>query len=67
MTLNDELAVDFLNAVLTQYPDAQPTLVAHSPFEILVAVMLSAQTTDRAVNAITPKLFAAYPDAATRA
>lgn len=62
--MNDALAVEFLNAVLQQYPNAQPTLVAHSPFEILVAVMLSAQTTDRAVNAITPKLFATYPDAA---
>lgn len=61
--MNDQLAVEFLQAVLAQYPNAQPTLVAHDPFEILVAVMLSAQTTDRAVNAITPKLFAQYPDA----
>ncbi|MCI1985478.1 MAG: endonuclease III [Lactobacillus sp.] len=60
--MNDAQAKDFLNAVLARYPDAQPTLNARNPFEILVAVMLSAQTTDVAVNAVTPKLFAAYPD-----
>ncbi|MFD1485674.1 endonuclease III domain-containing protein [Lacticaseibacillus baoqingensis] len=60
--MNDQQAQTFLNAVLARYPNAQPTLTAHDPFEILVAVMLSAQTTDVAVNAVTPKLFAAYPD-----
>ncbi|KRK73298.1 endonuclease III domain-containing protein [Lacticaseibacillus nasuensis] len=62
--MNDTQAVAMLNAVLRLYPNAQPTLTATTPFEILVAVMLSAQTTDVAVNAVTPKLFAAYPDAA---
>lgn len=65
--MNDDQARAMLNAVLALYPDAQPTLTAHDPFEILVAVMLSAQTTDVAVNAVTPKLFAAYPDAAAMA
>lgn len=59
--------IRLLQAVIAFYPDAQPTLVAHDPFEILVAVLLSAQTTDVAVNAVTPKLFAAYPDAETMA
>ncbi|HBZ33917.1 MAG TPA: endonuclease III [Bacteroidales bacterium] len=36
-------------------------LVWHNAFELLVAVMLSAQCTDKRVNLVTPRLFAAYP------
>jgi endonuclease-3 len=43
------------------YPDAGIELDFGSPFELLVATVLSAQTTDRRVNAITPALFAAFP------
>lgn len=56
-----------LNLVLALYPDPQPTLHAENPYQILVAVMLSAQTTDVAVNACTPGLFAAYPTPAAMA
>ncbi len=35
-----------------------------TPFQLLICVMLSAQTTDKRVNMITPALFAKYPDAA---
>lgn len=45
------------------YPEAGCELDFRTPFELLVATVLSAQTTDRRVNAITPTLFAAYPDA----
>jgi endonuclease III len=45
------------------YPDAKCELDFRSPFQLLVATILSAQTTDRRVNAVTPALFAAYPDA----
>ena len=45
------------------YPDAKPALHFRNPFELLVAVILSAQCTDVKVNAVTPALFAAYPDA----
>lgn len=45
------------------YPDAGCELDFTDPFELLVATVLSAQTTDRRVNAVTPALFAAYPDA----
>jgi endonuclease III len=38
-----------------------------TPFEMLIATILSAQTTDKSVNAVTPKLFARYPDAAALA
>lgn len=34
-----------------------------SPFELLVATILSAQSTDRTINSVTPALFARYPDA----
>ncbi len=45
------------------YPDASSELDFTSPFELLVVTVLSAQTTDRRVNAVSPTLFAAYPDA----
>jgi endonuclease-3 len=45
------------------YPDARSELDFTSPFELLVVTVLSAQTTDRRVNAVSPTLFAAYPDA----
>jgi len=44
------------------YPDAGCELDFRTPFELLVATVLSAQTTDRRVNAITPALFSAFPD-----
>lgn len=44
-------------------PNAKSELNFSSPFELLVAVMLSAQCTDARVNIVTPPLFAAYPDA----
>ena len=42
-------------------PVAESELVFASPFQCLVAVMLSAQCTDKRVNMVTPALFAAYP------
>lgn len=46
------------------YPDARCALTFHNPFELLVATVLSAQTTDKGVNKVTPILFKRYPDAA---
>lgn len=46
-----------------RYPDAHCELDFADPFELLVATVLSAQTTDVRVNAVTPTLFARYPDA----
>jgi endonuclease-3 len=46
-----------------QHPTAHCELDHRSPFELIVAVVLSAQTTDVAVNKATPKLFARFPDA----
>jgi endonuclease-3 len=51
-----------INRVLADtYPDARCELDFTSPWELLVVTVLSAQTTDRRVNAISPTLFAAYP------
>ena len=45
------------------YPDAHCELDHRSPFELLVATILSAQCTDRRVNLVTPALFQRWPDA----
>jgi len=45
------------------YPDARAELDFTTPLELLVATVLSAQTTDVRVNQTTPELFATYPDA----
>jgi endonuclease III len=42
-------------------PDAETELHYHNPYELLVAVILSAQCTDKRVNMVTPALFNAYP------
>ena len=44
-------------------PVAETELHYETPFQLLVAVILSAQCTDKRVNMVTPALFAAYPDA----
>ena len=49
------------------YPGDQPALDYRDPFTLTIAVMLSAQTTDRQVNKVTPELFRRWPDAAAMA
>ncbi|MEN6477365.1 MAG: endonuclease III [Rectinema sp.] len=49
------------------WPEAKPLLEYRSPFELLCAVVLSAQCTDEQVNRVTPGLFARYPDVAAMA
>lgn len=49
------------------YPYARCELDFSTPLELLVATILSAQTTDVGVNKVTPTLFARYPDAAAYA
>lgn len=44
-----------------KYPDAETELIYDSPFQLLVAVILSAQCTDKRVNLTTPALFEKYP------
>lgn len=57
---NKQRIYDELDAL---FPDAGCELNHKNPFQLLVAVMLSAQTTDVSVNKVTPALFAAYPSA----
>jgi endonuclease-3 len=52
-----------LGALERSYPDAKIALNFSSPFELLVATILSAQCTDERVNLVTPGLFARYPTA----
>jgi endonuclease-3 len=52
-----------LRALDKAYPQARTALVYRTPFELLVATILSAQSTDATVNRITPMLFARFPDA----
>jgi len=61
------LALETLHRLAEQHPSAHCELDYRSPFELIVSVVLSAQTTDVGVNKATPKLFARFPDAASLA
>ena len=61
MVLSKKRARKVLEEIIALFPDAKPSLDFTNHFELLVAVMLSAQTTDAAVNKATPDLFAAFP------
>jgi endonuclease-3 len=52
-----------LDALEGQHPGADTELRYETPFELLVATILSAQSTDQRVNLVTPALFARYPTA----
>lgn len=60
MLLNEKDYREVLDRLRQAYPDARPALVFSSPFELLVATMLSAQCTDRQVNKCTDVLFKKY-------
>ena len=51
-----------INYFVLNSPDAKTELIYDSPFQLLVAVILSAQCTDKRVNLTTPKIFEEYPD-----
>lgn len=55
-----ERALKAVEILKNEYPDAKCSLTASNPFELLVAVRLSAQCTDARVNLVTPALFAKY-------
>lgn len=50
-----------LDELARLYPDSRTALRFETPFQLLVATMLSAQCTDRTVNQVTPALFARWP------
>ena len=55
-----ERALKAVEALKAEYPDAECSLVASDPFQLLVATRLSAQCTDARVNMVTPALFEKY-------
>jgi len=59
--------VDILDKLEGQHPGADTELHYTTPFELLVATILSAQSTDARVNMVTPAVFRKYPDAAALA
>jgi endonuclease-3 len=64
MTIKEryQFVIDYF---LTHTPEAETELIYDNPFQLLVAVILSAQCTDKRVNMTTPAIFAKYPDAET--
>jgi endonuclease III len=50
-----------LERLRAEYPEARTALIHQDPFQLLVATILSAQSTDEVVNKTTPALFARYP------
>ena len=56
-------AREVLRKLRRQHPDADTELKYENPYQLLVATILSAQSTDAGVNRVTPALFKRYPDA----
>lgn len=61
--LKKERYQEFVKYFSTHNPDAETELNYGNPYELLVAVILSAQCTDKRINLITPALFERFPDA----
>lgn len=58
--MNKSQAIEIVEELIKAYPDAKCSLDFNTPFEMLVAVCLSAQCTDERVNKTTPSLFAKF-------
>lgn len=65
--IDKEKVEKILDELVEAYPDAGCELDYGTKFQLAVAVILSAQTTDVSVNKVTPALFLKYPDAASMA
>lgn len=61
--LTEDKVKEVLDILEKTYPDAECALHHKNVFQLIVAVALSAQTTDKSVNQVTPALFEKYPDA----
>ena len=61
MKMNNNIKIigDYLDEM---FPNPKPELIFHSDYELLLAVMLSAQTTDKRVNTVTEVMFNKYPN-----
>jgi endonuclease-3 len=62
-----ERAAAILDALVRSHPDARVELDFETPLQLLIATILSAQSTDKRVNLVTPELFERFPDAAALA
>ncbi len=60
--MKKNVPIEIINILKETYPDAKCSLDFSTPFELVVAVMLSAQCTDERVNLTTPALFKRCPD-----
>ncbi|NBX93146.1 MAG: endonuclease III [Proteobacteria bacterium] len=58
-----EKALNVFSILEKDYPDPRTELFFEDPFQLLIAVILSAQCTDARVNSVTPHLFREFPDA----
>lgn len=58
--MNQKNAIEILEILKKEYPDAKCSLNFNSPFELMVAVALSAQCTDERVNKVTAEIFKNY-------
>ncbi len=59
--MNKKDVIELVETLKTTYPDATCSLNFKTPFQLVIAVMLSAQCTDERVNLTTPILFKKYP------
>src|SRR5215472_15511415 len=62
-----QYAAEVYDRLSTNYPDAHCALDFKTPFQLLIATILSAQCTDKRVNMVTPALFKRYPTPAALA
>jgi len=62
MSKSPKVVSKILDSLEECYPDAKCELHFSTPFQLLVATMLSAQSTDKTVNKVTDRLFIKYPD-----
>jgi endonuclease III len=65
--VSSQKAVSMMQLLCKQYPDADCELTFKNDYELLIAVILSAQTTDVQVNKVTPELFSRFPTASALA
>ena len=56
------VAQQTLEILVSNYPNATTELIFKNPYQLLVSTILSAQSTDKRVNHVTPKLFEQFPD-----
>ena len=63
--LSKKRYLEALEIIEDMFPQAHGELEWETPFQLLIATILSAQATDKGVNKATPALFATFPDAQT--